>query len=186
MKTLTKLVSLSLLLLVGLAIGGATQANAEAYNPSYENFAPSQKANEEAIRLLKESGDDLQNLPVPVESLTIEQPIESTIGANSSLIRATKRSYNIDAILIDKNTNRVEYRSNYLAPAGFTWYDNGIPTSAVTKGSGNWFQFNGNVADTGIGAYDQGWYWRKFSTITNNKVLYFWASAWNLNDLIYN
>ncbi|MGX7244256.1 lytic exoenzyme target recognition domain-containing protein [Enterococcus quebecensis] len=170
---------------VGLGLlffGNNLQASADVkVNP--DDLKINAKANEEAIKFVEEHGG-LENSPVPPENLTTEQPSSLTKSSLYNNLRAIPRVYAYDAL----SSFRQEIRCNYLAPAGFTWADNGIPFSAVNFQGGRLFTFNrSNVKDerkAGLGT--GGWYWRFFSSEVPGKGrVYYWLSASDLNHLIY-
>lgn len=176
LKLLGVTLGLSLLGIAGLLFNGS-KAEAAAYDSNYENFTPNPEANAEAIEILRKDGD-LESSPFPIESLTIEQPIESTIEL--PLARAALQKYRASA-LKEVYRGSYQWRVNELAPVGFNWIDNGIPTS-ITNGFGNGFTFNSSkVSDTRVGTWQYGYYWRKFNTSEGA----FWASVWDKNDLLY-
>lgn len=93
-----------------------------------------------------------------------------------------------------------QIKCNDLTPTQFSWLENGIPVAMVnwvdkngkniTDGKDNqfkkgmYFTFAGdevNISDTGVGGYNYGYYWRKFTFGNFGAV---WLSAWNKNHLV--
>lgn len=93
-----------------------------------------------------------------------------------------------------------QIKCNDLTPTQFTWIENGIPVAMVnwvdkngkniTDGKDNqfkkgmYFTFAGDetyITDTGVGGYNYGYYWRKFTFGNFGAV---WLSAWNKNHLV--
>ena len=143
-----------------------------------EEYTSNTEANRKAVELLREL-DEVEKCPFPLENLTTEAPISDfkisprlTFPGVVSWRRINQRAtvYGINQIY-----------SRELAPVGFNWYDNGIPTSCV-RISYDMFSFvSGRVWDSGFGAWDQGKYWRNFSTSQGS----FWANVGSLNQLLY-
>lgn len=76
--------------------------------------------------------------------------------------------------------------SKSLVPAGFKWFENGIPMNAVNYKMGTsaaTFTFKADkVWDRGRGkVYDQGYYYKEFGTPWGN----FYARAGSLGELLY-
>lgn len=175
---------LSLLGFTGLLFN-ASKAEAAAYDPAYENYVPSKEANEQAIQVLKEE-NALENNPFPESSLTVDQPIEALQPTKLTRGVSNSRIY-----FVSEKTfifNITQARIPDLAPTGFNWLENGIPFSNLSEHLWIKNQPHGyvtfkpySVQDTGVGVWDQGYYWRKFNSAAGT----FWASAWNLGDLLY-
>ncbi|WP_348920115.1 hypothetical protein [Enterococcus rotai] len=157
--------------------------NAEAYIGDTDSIEINPSANKEAIEILKKDGD-LGSTRFPLDKITTEEPVQST----NPLFN--QRSGRIQFYYVDESKDihgLSQIRTNYLAPAAFNWYQNGIPYSAVSwTGQDRVYYFTRiRVYDTGIGAYDAGYYWRRFSSIDKGRVIYFWLTAWNITNLIY-
>lgn len=167
------------LLLVGIGFG-AGSASAEVYVGDTDNIKIDEASNKEAIRMLTDSGE-IDEIAFPLDKIAAEPPMESI--DNFGMLRKLPRYYyyNESKYVF----GMYQLRSAELAPAGFKWLDNGIPTSCTTvriPGKSGSFAFKSNVvSDAGISAYDAGFYWRKFNTPSGS----FWASVSSLNRLIY-
>lgn len=172
-KVLSLVLGLSLLSVAGLLTANL-KAEAAAYDSNYINFIPDPEANEKAIQLATKD-EDATSIPVPLENLTTEQPPQAKqLTARAALQKYRGNEYK-------EIYGIYQWRINELAPVGFAWYENGIPSS-VTKGLGSSLTFNSSkISDTGVGGWQYGYYWRKFSTAQGT----FWASAWNKSDLLY-
>lgn len=175
---LKKLLAFSLLL-VGVCFG-AVNVNAAAYVGDTDNIKVDAESNKEAIRLLTESGE-IDEVDIPLDKIGYEPPKESINNLGMQRKLPTSYNYFQSTYLY----GMYQLRSQTLAPAGFNWKDNGIPancTSVRIPGSSGFFSFKlGTVSDAGFSGYDAGYYWRKFNTPWGS----FWASAWNLDHLIY-
>jgi hypothetical protein len=175
---LKKLFFVSCLLFSTAVFSRVDTANAEAFVGDTENIKIDKQKNQKAIEILQSNGD-LDSLQFPIEKLTTEPPIQE-ISTNQNLRAALKRYY------ADGGSRHIngfwQMRCTELAPVGFNWTDNGIPKDSTTVYSNASFSFKANrVWDTGVGAYDKGYYWRNIGTPQGS----FWASVWNLNDLLY-
>ncbi len=171
---------LCLFLLIGLGcfLAGINQANAEAYDISHKDFIPSTEANLEAIERVKNL-NGLENVPIPLENLTIEQPAQSSLNNSNILLRRSLRKYRASSYR--EIHGMYQWKINELAPVGFSWLDNGIP-QYVTSGYGQSLSFISNrITDTGVGGWQYGYYWRQFSCAKGT----FWASVWDKTDLLY-
>ncbi|MTD41641.1 hypothetical protein GIX45_24050 [Erwinia sp. CPCC 100877] len=156
-----------------------------AYNSEYKNYVPDSKSNEEAIEILKRDGD-LENAKsrFSLDKITTEQPAESI----NPLISARSGRPNFYYVDEYKTVYGIyQIRTNSLAPTAFSWYQNGIPASIVVwSGLDRIYSFYGApIRDTGLGAYDAGYYWRRFSCMERGQTIYVWLSVWNLNNLVY-
>lgn len=171
-----KIVFLSLMIF-GFIVTNNEEVEASAYVGNTDEIQIDHDANKEAIRILKNNGD-IENAPVSLDKLTTETPVQSLNISRMS--RAALQMYTTNE---GKNIYGIyQFRCNKLAPVGFNWYQNGIPAYATQQVSASRFVFKtANVWDTGVGAYDKGYYWRNFGTPWGS----FWASVWNLNDLFY-
>lgn len=168
-----------LTLLIGLGfLGICDQVNAAAYDKNYSDYTPSAELNAEAIAKVKSIGG-LENVPIPLENLTLEQPVQSTLNNSRTLLRRSLHVYRASAYR--EIYGMYQWKINELAPVGFNWLENGIP-QYVTKGYGQALTFNSaRITDTGVGGWQYGYYWRQFSCAKGT----FWASAWDKNDLLY-
>lgn len=172
-----KLLALSLLL-IGVCFG-TVNASAAAYVGDTDNITINPEENKKAIEILKETGE-LESIKFPLEKLTTEIPVQSI--SDFSKLRISYKTYRISES--KRFYNIMQIRCNELAPVGFDWYDNGIPLSVVNSLGNNLFNFYNkemSIADSGVGVYDQGYYWRKFNTASGS----FWASVWNFGNLVY-
>lgn len=141
-------------------------------------------------RIVREAKALIDGKPVQVKTAT---PV-----AKPAVIKTSKKVYRADEI--KHVAGLYQIRCNELAPTAFTWLENGIPVSMVnwynadgtnrTDGqdkdfkAGMYFTFEGDeahITDTGIGGYNYGYYWRKF---TFGKFGAVWLSAWNKNHLV--
>lgn len=175
-----------LFVIVGLGLlffGNGLQASAAAKGNS-DNLKIDAKANEEAIKFVAKHGG-LENSPVSAENLTTQQPLETNEQNNNQRAHVgLSRAYTIDSY--NSSIPGGEVRCNFLAPAGFTWSDNGIPTFAIIRDTKTFSFIRSRVSDTGIGGYGTGgWYWRKFMTyVPGRGNVYYWLSAWNYDHLM--
>lgn len=163
--------------LLGIGVFLGVSGNAEAYVGDTDSVKIDSEANKKAIELLKASGE-LGDVRFPLDKLTTETPIQSEfISENLRVAPKNYRAYQWQYV-----NGMTQAYCKELAPVGFNWTDNGIPEVATYSHTGSIFSFKpGYVWDTGVGAYDSGYYWRKIGTSKGT----FWASVWNLNNLIY-
>ncbi|MGG5341191.1 hypothetical protein [Enterococcus sp. AZ192] len=170
-----------------VCLGMSTEASAMAYGGA-ENFVVSEEDNKRAIAIVEENGG-LDNCPVPIENLTLQQP---KILAQP---RAVLKTYAYTASAPLYGGLQVKPTVE-LVPVGFTWADNGIPWNAITQRGGTTtsgiFNFKtNNISTTGSAGYGTGGYfWTQFrSTVyvnaTTNTTVTYWLSAWDLNHLLY-
>lgn len=171
-----KKIVLGIVLLTGISLVSMDKADAAAYVGDTQNITISSESNQKAIQILKENGA-LEKNNLPLDKLTTNNPLPSKFFARASL-----KSYYPDGGS-RYIANMWQMQCTELAPVGFDWIDNGIPTAVANINSNTArFTFKTNmVSDTGVGMYDRGYYWRNINTPYGS----FWASVWNLNDLLY-
>lgn len=167
------------------------KVNAAAYVGNTDAIVINKEANEEAITILEET-DGLEDCPFPLEKLTTDEPSQKNqLGITPYAVK----SYRVNAsgttqvyIVPNAVSGQSAVRINELVPVGFDWYQNGIPSvSAISAGYGLVY-FNGAwIDDSGIGAYDMGYYWRRLRFYKPGNWGYLkdvWLSVWDKNDLL--
>lgn len=187
------------LMVVLLSSFVGVKANAAAYDGQADTFVVDEKANQEAIKIVKEFGE-LENCPVPLENLTTQKTsgeIEYIKKSKGIQDRASRKIYNIDKLWLHAFINNVwagdTIQCNELVPTGYNHAENGIFFSWVETGvsssSAKFMFIPAFTEDTGVGGYGTGgWYWREFriyKTGDYGNSDNVWLSTWNKDHLIY-
>ncbi|MEB7954605.1 hypothetical protein [Enterococcus faecalis] len=179
------------LVCLGVAIFSDSEvAKAAAWDGQSEHSVVSKEENQKAIEYLEQVAPDaLENLPFPIENLTLEKPQgERNYEAFSSAnLRQAKKWYTVDRF----SSSQYLIVSNYLVPVGYTDAENGIPIGTVDMYQKRFCipqtsRAHWSVANAG--GYGTGGYWWTLFRATENtvgKTKNIWLSAWNLNHLVY-
>ncbi|EGO5243227.1 hypothetical protein HP934_002455 [Enterococcus faecalis] len=103
---------------------------AASWDGQVEHSVVSKEENQKAIEYLEQVVPDaLENLPFPIENLTLEKPQEEQNyeAFSSANLRQAKKWYTVDRF----SSSQYLIVSNYLVPVGYTDAENGIPIGTV-------------------------------------------------------